>query len=56
MPRSLDRRTFLRASGAASGLPWLAAKTDGIHFDSPALREFGKRYAVAMQKLHAATK
>jgi hypothetical protein len=34
----------------------LAAKSDGIHFDSPALREFGKRYAVAMQKLQAAAK
>jgi hypothetical protein len=26
-------------------------KGDVVHFDTPALREFGKRYAAAMQKL-----
>lgn len=31
----------------------LNAKSDRIHFDSPSLREFGKRYAAAMQKLQA---
>jgi hypothetical protein len=31
----------------------LKHKGDGVHFDSPSLREFGKRYAAAMQKLHA---
>lgn len=33
----------------------LKHKGDGVHFDSPSLREFGKRYATAMQALHAAT-
>jgi len=31
----------------------LKHKGDGVHFDSPSLREFGKRYAAAMQKLRA---
>lgn len=29
----------------------LQHKGDGVHFDSPSLREFGRRYAAAMQKL-----
>lgn len=32
----------------------LKDKGDGVHFDSVSLREFGKRYAAAMQKLQAA--
>lgn len=31
----------------------LKAKSDGVHFDSPSLREFGRRYAQEMQKLQA---
>lgn len=31
----------------------LTARQDQVHFDTPALREFGKRYAAAMQKLQA---
>jgi hypothetical protein len=29
----------------------LTAKQDKLHFDTPALREFGIRYAAAMQRL-----
>jgi hypothetical protein len=32
----------------------LKAKSDEVHFDSPSLREFGKRYAAAMQQLQKA--
>ena len=32
----------------------LAAKSDQVHFDSASLREYGKRYAAAMQNLQAA--
>ncbi len=31
----------------------LKHKGDGVHFDSPSLREFGRRYAQALQKLAA---
>lgn len=31
----------------------LVDKGDKVHFDSPSLREFGKRYAAAMQKLQS---
>jgi hypothetical protein len=31
----------------------LKHKGDGVHFDTPSLREFGKRYAEAMKKLQA---
>ena len=31
----------------------LKAKSDGVHFDAPSLREFGRRYAHEMQKLQA---
>lgn len=34
----------------------LKHKGDQVHFDSASLREFGKRYAAAMQKLQAAEK
>ena len=31
----------------------LKAKSDGVHFDTTSLREFGRRYAQEMQKLQA---
>jgi hypothetical protein len=31
----------------------LVHKGDGVHFDTPSLREFGKRYAAAMKKLQS---
>jgi hypothetical protein len=34
----------------------LAAKPDNLHFDAPALREFGRRYAVAFAELTAKSK
>jgi hypothetical protein len=43
-------------NAAAVSSAELKHKGDGVHFDSPSLREFGKRYAAAMQKLQAAAK
>jgi hypothetical protein len=34
----------------------LQDKGDAVHFDTPSLREFGKRYAGAMQRLQDAAK
>ena len=34
----------------------LAAKPDNLHFDAPALREFGRRYAAAFAELSATSK
>ena len=34
----------------------LQDKGDAVHFDTPSLREFSKRYAGAMQRLHDAAK
>ncbi len=45
--------TKLKNSGIASSKD-LKHKGDVLHFDSPSLREFGKRYAAEMLKLHAA--
>lgn len=39
------------AKAAAASSEGLNHKGDGTHFDSPSLREFGRRYAAAMQKL-----
>jgi hypothetical protein len=39
---------------AAVSSEGLKHKGDGVHFDSASLREFGKRYAAAMQKLQKA--
>lgn len=41
---------------AAVSAEGLEHKGDGVHFNSAALREFGKRYAAAMQKLQAGTR
>lgn len=38
-------------NSAAADSAGLKDKGDRVHFDTPALREFGKRYAAAMQKL-----
>lgn len=45
---ALPGKTPKTAVVSAKGL---AAKSDQVHFDSASLREFGKRYATAMQKL-----
>lgn len=44
LPTRVKQAAFVESTG-------LKAKSDGIHFDSPSLREFGRRYAAAMQKL-----
>ncbi len=45
---SLPKRVPYAAVAESQGLNH---KGDGVHFDTPALREFGKRYAAAMQRL-----
>jgi hypothetical protein len=47
---SIATRVAKAASVSSEGLKH---KGDGVHFDSASLREFGKRYAAAMQKLQA---
>jgi hypothetical protein len=44
LPKHLPRTAFVSAEG-------LKHKGDKVHFDSPSLREFGKRYAEAFKKL-----
>ena len=38
-------------SSAVAESAGLTAKGDNLHFDTPSLREFGLRYAAAMQRL-----
>ena len=47
LPSTAPRTAVVPSTG-------LAHKGDKVHFDSPALREFGRRYAAAMQKLQQA--
>ncbi|OYW76014.1 MAG: hypothetical protein B7Z37_10750 [Verrucomicrobia bacterium 12-59-8] len=44
IPQSVPNTAVVDATG-------LKHKGDGVHFDTPSLREFGKRYAKAMQQL-----
>ncbi|MDX1944852.1 MAG: sialate O-acetylesterase [Pirellulaceae bacterium] len=44
LPKSVPNVAVVSSEG-------LKAKSDNVHFDSAALREFGRRYAAAMQKL-----
>lgn len=44
LPDRVKNAAFVSSAG-------LQHKGDGVHFDSPSLREFGRRYAAAMQKL-----
>lgn len=46
LPMKLKRSATVSSEG-------LKHKGDVLHFDSPSFREFGKRYAAAMQKLQA---
>jgi len=46
LPLRVTKSTIVKSEG-------LKPKADGIHFDSPSLREFGRRYAIAMQRLQA---
>lgn len=46
LPMTLKRSATVSSEG-------LNHKGDVLHFDSPSFREFGKRYAAAMQKLQA---
>ena len=46
LPKSVPNTASVESTG-------LNHKGDTLHFDSPSLREFGKRYADAMKKLHA---
>jgi len=48
---SLPSRVENAAVVSSAGL---TARPDDLHFDSSALREFGRRYAASMQKLQAA--
>lgn len=47
LPQNAPRTAVVPSTG-------LEHKGDKIHFDSPGLREFGRRYAAAMQKLQQA--
>ena len=47
LPRTLPRSAVADSAG-------LKDKGDKVHFDTPALREFGNRYAAAMKKLQNA--
>jgi predicted neuraminidase len=44
LPQRVPRTAVVESSG-------LQHKGDGVHFDTPSLREFGKRYAAAMTRL-----
>jgi hypothetical protein len=44
LPGRVPRATVVESTG-------LAAQQDELHFDTPSLREFGTRYAAAMQRL-----
>jgi hypothetical protein len=44
LPQHVARSAAVESAG-------LKDKGDGVHFDTPSLREFGKRYAAAMQQL-----
>ena len=46
LPKTVPNSVVASAEG-------LKAKSDNVHFDSPSLREFGRRYAQAMQGLKA---
>ena len=46
LPKSVPNTASVESSG-------LKHKGDGLHFDSPSLGEFGKRYAEAMRQLQA---
>ncbi len=46
LPERMARTAFVPSKG-------LGHKGDEVHFDAPAYREFGRRYAEAMQKLQA---
>jgi len=48
LPMRLKNSAFVPSTG-------LKHKGDAVHFDAASLREFGKRYAAAMQKLQAAS-
>jgi hypothetical protein len=48
LPQHVARSAIAESAG-------LKDKGDGVHFDTPALREFGKRYAAAMQQLQRKT-
>jgi pimeloyl-ACP methyl ester carboxylesterase len=47
----LDSLPKLVSGAAIVSSAELKAKSDGVHFDAPSLREFGRRYAKAMQQL-----
>jgi hypothetical protein len=47
LPKLVPNAAVAKSSG-------LKHKGDGVHFDTPSLREFGKRYAEAMKKLQPA--
>ena len=47
LPGAVARTAVVESRG-------LTDKGDGVHFDTASLREFGRRYAVAMRKLQAA--
>jgi hypothetical protein len=49
LPSQVERTAFVSSRG-------LKAKPDGIHFDAASAREFGVRYAQAMQKLQNSQK
>lgn len=46
LPQSVANTASVDSTG-------LKHKGDGVHFDTPSLREFGQRYAEAMKRLQA---
>ncbi len=44
IPQTVPKTAIVDSTG-------LKHKGDGVHFDTPSLREFGKRYAEAMKRL-----
>jgi len=48
LPKSSTNAAVVESTG-------LKHKGDGVHFDTPSLREFGKRYAEAMLQLQRRT-
>ena len=49
LPKSVSNAAAVESTG-------LKPKSDGVHFDSPSLREFGQRYAEAMRELQSKSK
>jgi hypothetical protein len=49
LPKTRTKTAIVESTG-------LKHKGDGVHFDTPSLREFGQRYAEAMQRLQNTAK